>query len=344
MTRLSVERERRGTISLALLVVAILAFPVSAGAQDIEAEPGAGVVTEPTEEPTEEATEAPTPEAAPPAVEAPATPPGDQVDDAPTAAPVPPAPPAAGQEPSGGRAYVIPEDLRPDAGGEAPAEGGAEEARPPEVPGAGTDGDVGAAEGGAVEEVPAPAAPEGAAAPDTPEAAAAPDEPAAAADAADAAADAPPPIEIYGPQVVPSLGTATAPGTQDFTVADSPSPLVLAPMVAGAQVKPGGITSTGGDVDGIDKQPLLSAPEQVRQVAAASLSIVRPSWYATATALAILLGAAAYATMLRRRGEEVPEALRIPGSVRPGDRLAVAVRSVRPVDLDLRQASSVRPE
>ena len=119
----------------------------------------------------------------------------------------------------------------------------------------------------------------------------------------------------------------------------SGEPLVLAPMVAGQQIVPG---TTDVAVTAEDQSVLQAAAEPVRNVAAASLSVVQPSWYATTLALLVLLGAACYGAVLRRRGEEVPEAIAFTGAVRPGDRRPSAARSVRPVDMQ-RSVRSVRP-
>jgi hypothetical protein len=152
-----------------------------------------------------------------------------------------------------------------------------------------------------------------------------------------AASASPAPAAVsYGVSVVPSLGTASQPLTNPLG-GDVPPPLVLAPQVAGQPVAAGRADAPAaapGSPSG------LLAVEPVRDVAAATLSIVRPSWTATALALVLLVSAAGYAAVLRRRGAEVPEALAVARAIRPAD--LPAARSVRPADLGAR-ARSVRP-
>jgi hypothetical protein len=81
----------------------------------------------------------------------------------------------------------------------------------------------------------------------------------------------------------------------------------------------------------------------VNDLAAATLSIVQPSWYATTVALVLMLAAASYGALLRRRGEEVPESIAIMSAIRPHDATALAARSIRPADIATPKARSIRP-
>ncbi len=151
----------------------------------------------------------------------------------------------------------------------------------------------------------------------------------------------PPPAIAYGPQVVPSLGTATAPMTNELAGFDGTAPLVLAPQIAGQQVQPNG--PGVGTATSTAPSGFASAVEPVQDVAAATLSIVQPSWYATTVALLVLLAAASSGAVLRRRGEDVPEGLPLSAAVRPRDAAAHQARSVRPADLGRRAPRSIRP-
>lgn len=304
--------ERRTTLMLALLVAGILLLPLSPSAAQI-ARPGdpADASTEaaptPTPTPTPTATPTPTPTTAPP--------PLAEDDGEPTLA-----------------------DMLEDFEEQLADGEGEGEPSPPGEPGTGGgSGEVEAEGGDAQEVVEAPQAPQPAEGEVAAEGEGVPAE--APVEGEEAAAEdtgvAPPPIETYGVSVVPSLGTAARPLTDPV----SGEPLVLAPMVAGQQIVPG---TTDVAVSAEDPAILRVAAEPVRNVAAASLSVVQPSWYATTLALLVLLGAASYGAVLRRRGEEVPEAIAFTGAVRPGDRRPSAARSVRPVDMQ-RSVRSVRP-
>ena len=174
----------------------------------------------------------------------------------------------------------------------------------------------------------------------------------------DDAAPAPPAITAYGPQVVPSLGTAFAPNTNTYTgTVGGSAPEVLAPEVAGAdpgapQAPPGETLTGTASVAGTAGLMPAGSPaatgleavmDPVRTAASSSLSIVQPSWFATTLALLILLVAASYGALLRRRGEFVPEAVDFSRAIRPGDAARLAVSSVRPTDLVTGQARSIRP-
>ncbi|MEE8602616.1 hypothetical protein [Euzebya tangerina] len=303
--------QRNSIRILALLVASVLLIPVSATAQD---------------EDTPTTTSAPTEQQSPAAPALPAEP-------TPTPMPTPTPSPTAD---------ASTEDLG-SVGDVAPVPPTAPALPQEEQPATG----VVQAEGGSAEEVaivPVVPADPGAA---------------EAVEAADGAAPAiaPPPITTYGPQVVPSLGTATAPNTNTYTGVPGGfvPPTVLAPEVAsGPQAAPGtpvtGSSSTDGSVQASGATSLTTpqtgiavAIQPVSNVAAASLSIVQPSWFATAFAMVIMLVAASYGAMLRRRGEVVPEALDFSRAIRPRDASVLAVRSVRPLDLDEGQVSSVRP-
>lgn len=225
--------------------------------------------------------------------------------------------------------------------------GGSEAPEPTTAPSEPTDVE---AEGEEPEEVVAPTPPSQEPAPAEGEVVAQGDEPVPAVEPTvpaegEAAADGevpaltPPPIETYGVSVVPSLGTAQRPLSDPL----SGDPMVLAPMVAGQDVKPESPAVAGTAAP--EKSALLEAAEPVQNVAAASLSVIQPSWFATTMAMLVLLGAAAYGAVLRRRGERVPEALAfgrpVGGAVRPSDQSRMA-RSVRPADLR-GAARSIRP-
>ena len=292
--------ERRTTLMLALLIGAILLLPVApSGAQvDRPDRTGPTPAVVPTPTPTPEPTPEPTAE------------PGlggvlDEVED------------QLGEDDGEDQA----EAPAPPAASEAPA---SESEEPAEVQAEGNE----AQEVIAAPEAPAPVDRGDGAAPADGDVAAEGEAPAEGAVAADGIA--PPPIETYGVNVVPSLGTAARPLTNPY----SGDPMVLAPMVAGQQVK------GAPDPAPIDKSALLQVVEPARNVAAASLSVVQPSWYATTMALLVLLAAASYGAVLRRRGEDVPEAIAFTGAVRP--RNTGTGRSVRPVDLQ-RSVRSVRP-
>jgi hypothetical protein len=121
---------------------------------------------------------------------------------------------------------------------------------------------------------------------------------------------------------------------------DGTAPLVLAPLVADGSQVPG---QAGAWSSTSTESGLLGNVGPVRDVTAATLSVVQPSWYATVTALLVLLGAAVYGAILRRRGEMVPAVLAIPTAVRPMDGPALVAMSVRPMDITPSHARSIRP-
>lgn len=298
--------ERRATVTLALLVVAALMLPTSPSV----AAPGG-----PTEPPADPVSvlvaPTPTPTPTPTATQ------GEQESEAP--------------EPQS----TASEDAEPPSLGDMIEDYASEEAAAGDDPG--TDGDADGdpttveAEGGDAEEVvEAPAAPEGE---DVGVAGEDPDQVGVDGEALGEDGVVPPPIETYGVSVVPSLGTAQRPLTNDYAAAE---PVVLAPLVAGQDVQQDQAAGASQD------SSVLRVSDPARNVAAASLSVVQPSWYATSVALLVMLAAAAYGAVLRRRGEQVPDAIAFAASVRPGDRRAHAVRSVRPADLS-GNARSVRP-
>ncbi|HUG86519.1 MAG TPA: hypothetical protein VMM13_18270, partial [Euzebya sp.] len=196
------------------------------------------------------------------------------------------------------------------------------------------------AEGDSTQEVvappvaPAPAGEEVAAADGTPPTEAAPGEGEEAVQ--------PPPLDSYGPQLTPSLGTAISPLTNEMADVTADAPLVLAPQVAGQPgqpTQPGSAPPAGSPVE----SGFGTTIHPVQHAAAATLNIVQPSWYATAAALLVLVAAAGYAAVLRQRGQDVPDVLAIPSAIRPGDSPMHMVRSIRPADLGEPQVRSIRP-
>ena len=281
--------ERRHTITLAILLIAILLVPSLPGAAQI----GRG-------------------EAAPPPVPA-ATP-----TPTPTPTPEPTEDPSSDDVLSG-----VMDRLDGMGEDEAPADGPTAAPSDPA-----SDPAVVEAEGDDAEEVVAPTAPPA----DQPVEGEVPVEGEGAVDGEQPGIE-PPPITSYGVSVVPSLGSAARPLTNPL----SNDPLVMAPMVAGQEVAPNGQGSAVAEA----AAAIAPVADPVSNVAAASLSIIQPSWFATTMAMLVLLVAAAYGALLRRRGEQVPEALAFTGAVRPGDQRAHA-RSVRPADMAA-GVRSIRP-
>lgn len=343
----------RATRRVVLLVLAILLVPaLPLGAQVTEELPVPRPSTTATDQDATEDPCAVPPEAPDDEDEAasddPAEEPCDQEDDEGSEAPAaPPAPTDEAAPPAVPTPTPTPEQPAPTPrpSTEAPLV--------PELPATeAPPGQLGTAEGEDPEEVAAP--------PGTPDLAPPPGDPAAGAPADPAAPPAqldpsaaglePPPVD-YGPNLVPSLQTATAPSSSlDGSFDGGPS--VPAPMVAGddpaspASAPQGGAATTpsaGGTPTTPTAEPSpFATPSAVLTVAASSLDVVRPTWYATALAVLVVVAAAVWATAVRvRNGDEVLPVLS--GAVRPADVPAWLGRSVRPADLPRQAGHSIRP-